>query len=214
MATTHINRLRRSAIADLERVCPAAHYWLREYDPKADRELVEPFLMEPGRFGLTLRELDAANALSALADFEIRSRAIWSAAFPARDIDTQEIEAGTSEQQDREISARYEVFRRVALVYANAISDPQLIEAFQPMTHDNQASETGPERDKRLYERRKALKAQGVIPFLKQIASEEGVHESAIKQATARHEKRQSKNSTPSHDASSLFGQIKSANNK
>lgn len=182
-----IQRLRQSVIADLERVCPVTHYWLREYDPKADRELVEPLLKEPRRFGLTLREFDAANALSALADFENRSRAIWSIAYPARDIDTQEIEAGTSEQQDREISARYEVFRRVALVYANAISDPQLIEAFQPGQQTSTKSETAPERNKRISDRCDKLRNEGVKAWLKQVAEEEGVSVTRIKQYRKNH---------------------------
>lgn len=126
------NVLRAYAQQDLKRLCPAAHYWMRDHNPQADRELTEPLLHEPARFALTPRELAAAHALADLATYEIRSRAIWSEAFPVRDTsDTREVGA-MSEQQTREIDARREVYRRSALVYARMLNDALLIESFQP----------------------------------------------------------------------------------
>lgn len=127
------NLLRAYARQELKRLCPAAHYWMRDHNPQADRELTEPLLHEPARFALTPRELAAAHALADLATYEIRSRAIWSEAFPVRDTsDTSEVGA-MSKQQTREIDARREVYRRSALVYAQMLKDDQLIEGFQPL---------------------------------------------------------------------------------
>lgn len=110
------NVLRAYARQELKRLCPATHYWMRDHNPQADRELTEPLLHEPARFELTPRELAAAHALADLATYEIRSRAIWSEAFPVRDTnDTTEVGA-MSEQQTREIDARREGYRRSALV--------------------------------------------------------------------------------------------------
>lgn len=209
-------RLRQAAIADLDRVCPVAHYWLREYDPKADYELVEPLIREPRRFGLTTREYDAANALNALAAYELRSRAIWSTAYPVKDCDDPSEPTGTTPNQDLEVAVRYELFRQSALVYARTLNDPQLIEAFQPNTPNASDGETGVDRDRRIFERCNSVKSSGVRGWQQQVAKEEGgLHVSAIKQAIERHEKRfgKSKQTTKSN-GSSLVGQIKSANKK
>ena len=48
---------------DLQRFCPAAHYWARDHNPIADRELTEPLRSRPMQFGLTPRERVAASAL-------------------------------------------------------------------------------------------------------------------------------------------------------
>lgn len=126
--------LRDYARQDLKRFCPHAHYWMRDHDPKADSELVEPLLREPARFGMTPRERVAAAALSALAMYEIRSREIWSEAFPVRDTsDHSDVGSLTSEQQ-LEIYGRREAFRRAALVYARMLADEQLIESYQHLT--------------------------------------------------------------------------------
>ena len=125
------NLIRDYARQDLQRFCPQAHYLRRDHSPTADRELAEPLLREPVRFGLTPRERVAADALSALAIYEIRSRAIWTEAFPARDLDDVTAAKPLSLNQEREIYGRREAFRRFALVYARVLNDVQLIEYYQ-----------------------------------------------------------------------------------
>ena len=125
------NLLRDYARHDLQRLCPPAHYWLRDHDPIADRELVEPLLREPVRFGLTPREIVAATAMRDLATYTISSRAIWDAAYPARDSGDTTPTPGMTFDQEREIWARREVFRNSALVYAGMLGDTQLIERYQ-----------------------------------------------------------------------------------
>lgn len=208
-------RLRQTAIADLDRVCPVAHYWLREYDPKADYELVEPLIREPRRYCLTTREYDAANALNALAVYELQSRAIWSAAYPARDAYSNSIDTGTTEQQDLEIAARFEIFRSAALIYAKTIGDAQLIEAFQSKQPIADDEDSGPERDKRIFERCNKLKSAGVKGWQQQVAEEEGRHVSAIKQATSRHIERTGESKSISKPLSfSIISQVRAANKK
>ena len=123
--------LRDYARQDLQRFCPAAHYWLREHNPTADRELTEPLLGEPMRFGLTPRERVAATSLGDLATYEITSRAIWDKANPARDSEDTTPTTGTTFDQEREIWGRREVFRRSAFVYARMLDDAQLIEHYR-----------------------------------------------------------------------------------
>lgn len=127
--------LRDYARQDLQRFCPAAHYWLRDHDYIADRELTEPMLREPMRFGLTPRERVAATALGNLATYKITSCAILEKANPARDSDDPTPAPGMTFNQEREIWGRLEVFRDSALVYARVLGDAQLIEHYQtPMT--------------------------------------------------------------------------------
>ena len=157
------NLLRDYARHDLQRLCPPAHYWLRDHDPIADRELVEPLLREPVRFGLTPREIVAATAMRDLATYTISSRAIWDAAYPARDSGDTTPTPGMTFDQEREIWARREVFRNSALVYAGMLGDTQLIERYQtpepapapdtatPTTETDSAStETEPDPKRRL----------------------------------------------------------------
>lgn len=136
--------LRDYARQDLQRFCPSAHYWLRDHDPAADLELVRPMLREPVRFGLTPQERVAADALCALATYEVRSQKIWSEAFPARDSgDFSAVEPMTLDQE-REIYGRREAFRRYALVYARMLNDVQLIEHYQCETPIPGAREVTP----------------------------------------------------------------------
>lgn len=123
--------LRDYARQDLQRFCPSAHYWMRDHDPIADRELVAPLLGEPVRFGLTPRERVAATALDALSTYALRSRAIWDAVSPVRDIGDTTPAPEMTFDEEREIWARREVFRSAALVYARTLGDVQLIEAYQ-----------------------------------------------------------------------------------
>jgi hypothetical protein len=123
--------LRDYARQDLQRFCPAAHYWLRDHNPIADRDLTEPLLREPVRCGLTPRERIAATALGDLTTYTIRSRAIWDAAYPVRDSDDPTPATGTTLDQKREIWGRREVFRRSAVVYARMLDDAQLIEHYR-----------------------------------------------------------------------------------
>jgi hypothetical protein len=125
-------RLRAYAIGDLQRFCKPNHYWMRDHDIEADRQLTEPLIARYASLGLTVRELDAANALHALAIYEIRYRAIFSVAYPVRDIDDAKEIVGTTPAQDIEIAARYEMYRKAALAYARTLNDAQLIEAYQP----------------------------------------------------------------------------------
>ena len=127
------NLLRDFARQDLQRFCPVGHYWLRDHEPMADRELIEPLLKEPVRFGLTPRENLAANALSDLTTYTIRSRAIWEATYQVKDSDDPTPATGTTFDQEREITGRREVYRRSALVYARMLGDSQLIEHYQPL---------------------------------------------------------------------------------
>ncbi len=122
--------LRDYARRDLQRFCPAAHYWLRDHNPIADRELVEPLLIRPVEFGLTPLEHVAADALGKLTTYTITSRAIWDAAYPARDTRDTTPAPGTTFNQEREIWGRREVFRSSALVYARLLDDAQLIELY------------------------------------------------------------------------------------
>lgn len=131
-------RLRISALNDLQRFCPDAHYWLREHSPQADLELSNIVLANPGSLRPTLRELDAAQALSYFAQYEIRSRAIWDKINPVMDATAPRPEPSEEEERaradgDREIAARLEVFRIAALTYARTVGDTQLIEGFQPL---------------------------------------------------------------------------------
>lgn len=128
-------RLRASAINDLQRFCPSAHYWLREHSPQADLELAHIVLANPGSLRPTLREWDAAQAISSLAQFEIRSRDIWSRLNPVRDSGALPAEPDQAAEQERfdgerEIAGRYEVFRSSAMAYARAIDDQQMIEGY------------------------------------------------------------------------------------
>jgi hypothetical protein len=126
--------LRTHALNDLRRLIPTAHYWMREHAPEADRELTEPLLREPVRFELTPREHAAAHALAALATYRVRSRIIWSKAYPARDADSAEEPPGMTADEEREVTARLEMFRRAAVVYARMLNDAQLVESFQGPT--------------------------------------------------------------------------------
>lgn len=67
----------------------------------------------------------------------------------------------------------------------------------------------GPERDRAISERCCELKSGGVRNFLKQVAIEYGVHQSAIKQARGRHQKKCA--TAPDVGSTSLFGQLKAA---
>ncbi len=125
------NLLRDYARQDLQRFCPAAHYWNRDHNPIADHELTWPLLREPVRFGLTPRERVAATALYDLTTYTIKSRAIWDAAYPVRDSDDPTPATGTTFDQEREIWGRREVSRSSALVYARMLGDVQLIEHYQ-----------------------------------------------------------------------------------
>jgi hypothetical protein len=125
-------RLRAFAINDLRRFCSPSHYWLREYDPAADRELTQPLLEKFVSLELTPRELAAAQALGDLATYEISSRMILASTIPVRDAGVPPIETGMTENQEREIAGRFEAYRRSALVYARAVNDDLLIEYFQP----------------------------------------------------------------------------------
>jgi hypothetical protein len=124
-------RLRAFAINDLQRFCSPAHYSLREHDPVADRELTQPLLEKFVSLELTPRELAAAQALGDLATYEISSRTILASAIPVRDAGVPPIETGMTENQERQIAGRFEVYRRSALVYARAVNDDLLIEYFQ-----------------------------------------------------------------------------------
>ena len=129
-------RLRASAIHDLQKFCPDAHYWLREHSPQADLELTHIVLANPGSLRPTLRETDAAQALSFLAQYEIRSRAIWTVLNPVKDSNAPRLEPTEEEERqrvdgEREIAARLEVFRDHALTYARMVGDPQMIEEYQ-----------------------------------------------------------------------------------
>ena len=131
-------RLRVSALNDLQRFCPDTHYWLREHSPQADLELSNIVLANPGSLMPTLRELDAAQALSYFAQFELRSRAIWDKINPVMDATAPRLEPSEEEERaredgEREIAARLEIFRNAALTYARTVGDPQLIEGFQPL---------------------------------------------------------------------------------
>ena len=128
--------LRTHALNDLRRLIPPAHYWMREHEPTADRELTDPLLSEPVRFELTPREHVAARALFNLATYRLRSRAIWSIAFSARDIDSPTESPGMTPNDEHEVTAWLEVFRRSALVYARVVGDLHLIECFQPPPPD------------------------------------------------------------------------------
>jgi hypothetical protein len=133
MATMDLRpRLRAYAINDLQRFCSSTHYLLRDHDPVADCELTQPLLEKSASLGLTPRELAAAHALNDLATYEIRSRSIWAAAFPVRDVGSPPVESDMTENQKRELSARLEIHRRSALVYARTVNDPLLVEYFQP----------------------------------------------------------------------------------
>ncbi len=66
-----------------------------------------------------------------LATYTISSRAIWDAAYPARDSGDTTPTPGMTFDQEREIWARREVFRNSALVYAGMLGDAQLIERYQ-----------------------------------------------------------------------------------
>lgn len=136
------NLLRDYARQDLQRLCPVAHDWLREHDPMADRELTEPLLREPRRFGLTPRERVAATALGDLTTYTIRSRAILGAAYPARDLDAPILTTGMTPDQEREIAARREVHRRSALEYARMLGDEQLIECYQTSATNTASAQT------------------------------------------------------------------------
>jgi hypothetical protein len=131
--------LRAHALNDLRRLIPPAHYWMREHAPTADRELTDPLLSEPVRFELTPREHVAARALFDLTTYRLRSRAIWSIAFPVRDNDSPTDSPGMTANDEREVAARLEVFRRSALVYARVVGDLHLIECFQPPPPDTAA---------------------------------------------------------------------------
>ena len=123
--------LRDYARQDLKRFTPDAHYWLRDHNPIADRELVQPLLSEPMRFGLTPRERVAATALDSLVAYEIESRAIWATAYPARDVGDTTEQPGMMFNEERKIWGRRESFRASALVYARMLRDEQLIERYQ-----------------------------------------------------------------------------------
>lgn len=136
------NLLRDYARHELDRHCPPAHYWLRDHDPRADHELVAPLLHEPMRHGLTPKEHRAAQALADMATYQLRSREIWTAAYPARDAGDLSPSHGTTPDQEREIWARREVFRRSALIFARMLDDKQLIEHFEMATPPPSESET------------------------------------------------------------------------
>ena len=127
-------KLRNYAINDLKRFCDPAHYLFREYDPEADRLLAQPLMQKFASLGLTPREFDAAAALDAWATCQIRSRAIWATAYPAKDYGDCSESPGTTEHQDIEIRERFRMYREAALVYAKTLGDQGLIDAFQSAT--------------------------------------------------------------------------------
>ena len=123
--------LRLSAINDLKRFTPPAHYVAREYDPSADLELTDSVLARPASLGLTPHEMAAAHALDALAKFQNLSREIWEKTSPARDIGDHTPPPEITLDQQRQIDARCELYRQAALIYARTLGDVQLIEAYQ-----------------------------------------------------------------------------------
>lgn len=123
--------LRMQALNDLRRLTPKAHFWMRDLDPKADRELTEPLLREPVQHGMTPRELAAAHALANRATYLIRSRELQSRVMVVSDSDAPQSDPRSMPESDyREIAARREVFRQSALVYARMVNEPLMIEAF------------------------------------------------------------------------------------
>lgn len=189
------NLLRDYARHDLQRLCPPAHYWLRDHDPIADRELVEPLLREPVRFGLTPREIVAATAMRDLATYTISSRAIWDAAYPARDSGDTTPTPGMTFDQEREIWARREVFRNSALVYAGMLGDTQLIERYQTpepapapdtATPAPVAVETPHERRARWLDMFEAEEKRGKRGALQRLADSEGADRSNMSKAIAK----------------------------
>jgi hypothetical protein len=149
--------LRSNARNDLRRLIPTAHYWMRDHSPEADRDLVDPLLRAPMRFELTPREHAAAQALSDFATYEIRFRTIFANAFPVQDFDPSTPPTpspGMTEEQEREIAARLEVFRRSALVYARLLADEQLMQGFhlpEAVRAPAAMPETTEERQQRRY---------------------------------------------------------------
>ena len=124
-----MNEIRIAALNDLQKFIPVAHYLLRPYSLEADSKLAHSILQYP--IGLTLRELRAAQALADLTTYEIRSRAIFSIANPVKDSSDSTPPLGMTFDQEREVVARFEVFRRSALEYAKTLDDAQLIELYK-----------------------------------------------------------------------------------
>lgn len=119
----------------LQRLTPDAHYWLREYDPQADRELTTPLLREPSRYGMTALEKAAARALETLATWTIEYRKIHTEVFPAQDSDAPRIMAARlSEEQEGKLYGLREVFRSKALYFAQEINSATLIAAYSTPT--------------------------------------------------------------------------------
>ena len=112
--------LRTYTLEELRRLVPPGHYLLRPHSHQADLELVELLLQFPERFELTPREHGAADALSALAKHELRSRDM-SRGHPVRDFDDPTPPPGVTEDEQREMDGRREVMRRSALVFARMI---------------------------------------------------------------------------------------------
>jgi hypothetical protein len=124
------NELRQLAREDLARFI-TTQYLMREQSPIADREVTEPLLKAPVAHRLTRRELVAAQALADLATYEIRSRAVFEIANPAMEIGSTTPPPGMNADQERELNARYEVFRRSALAYGQLLDDIRLIGHYQ-----------------------------------------------------------------------------------
>lgn len=124
-----MNQIRIAALNDLKKQIPSAHYLGRPHSIDADLELVRSLLSSPE--GLTLREYRAAQALQDWAFLEKRFRVISCTANPARDIDDETPAPRIAFEQEQELTARREVFRCSALVYAQMLGDAQLIECYQ-----------------------------------------------------------------------------------
>lgn len=131
-----MNEIRIAALNDLQQRIPDGHYLLRPYSPEADFELTQSLLGNP--IDLSLRELRAAKALADLAAYEIRSRAIFSIANPIRDFGDETPSPGMTRNEEREVAARFEVFRRSALDYARTLGDALLIERYQAPAPDDE----------------------------------------------------------------------------
>lgn len=134
-------RLRNAVVNDLRRFLAELpnHYVGRTYSPEADEILANRVLDSFLQHGLSTQEHAAAEALNALAKFEIESRAAWSKVNTTQDTrtghdtpdDITEPEERKIHDTERTVAGRFEVYRRAALVYARTINDALLIEAFQ-----------------------------------------------------------------------------------
>lgn len=164
--------LRSHAIHDLRRLVPSAHYLLREHDPQADWELVQPLLQQPVGFELSPREHAAAQALWDLTLHELRFRTVFARAFPVQDYDPNSTppladSPGMTEGEKVELDARREASRRSALVYARMVADPVLIEAFRPIEDTTAASAAAATRLRQRGEKITTVRDDAVIAALR-----------------------------------------------